>query len=269
MSREYGACTLEIDGPVATVTIIPPTSLRGGTADLHWELGEIFSDLRGDTSVRVVILTGTDDEFYVLESKEFYDVPENRAYVSDPPGAWKTFMGIIRLHQGMAELEKPIVGKVNGDALGFGSSLVFACDLIVAVEDAEIIDIHLGMGEIEKGGPGFGIAAGDGGSALIPLVMPPAKAKEFLMLAKPYTGKELADLGYINYAVSRGELDDVVDDMVARLLRRTSYALAWTKRTINRRLADQLNMTLDASAAYEMVNFLQLERLGEDPMTLD
>ena len=76
--------------------------------------------------------------------------------------------------------------------------------------------------------------------------------------------------GYINDAVPRERLDAVVDDIVARLLLRSSYALAWTKRTINRRLADQLNMTLDASAAYEMVNFLQLDRLGgNDPLTLD
>ena len=89
------------------------------------------------------------------------------------------------------------------------------------------------------------------------------------MLGKPYTGADLAEAGYINEAVPRERLDAVVDDIVERLLKRSSYALAWTKRTINRRLADQLNMTLDASAAYEMVNFLQIDRLnGEDPKTL-
>ena len=123
MSKSYETCTLTIEGQVATVAIIPPTSLTGGTADLHWDLGEIFSDLRGDTNVRVVVLTGTDDEFYVLASVEFYDVAANREYATDPARAWKTFMGIVRLHQAMASLKKPIVGKVNGDALGFGSSL--------------------------------------------------------------------------------------------------------------------------------------------------
>ena len=268
MSKSYETCKFTVDGEVATIAIIPPQSLSGGTADLHWDLGEIFSDLRGDTTVRVVVLTGTDDEFYVLAGAEFFDVAANREYVTDPAGAWKTFMGIVRLHQAMAELEKPIVAKVNGDALGFGSSLVFGCDLIYAAEDAQVVDIHMGMGE-HRGGPGFGIVTGDGGSALIPLVMSPAKAKEFLMLARPYTGAELAAAGYINDAVPRERLDAVVDDIVARLLLRSSYALAWTKRTINRRLADQLNMTLDASAAYEMVNFLQIDRLnGEDPKTL-
>lgn len=270
MALHLETCRLAIDGQVATVTIIPPKKLVGGTSDLHWELGEVFSHLRGDNSVRVIVLTGEGDDFYAPMPGEFYDTPELRAYVTDPPKAWKTFTGVLRTHQMMAEIEKPIVGKVTGNALGFGSSLVFACDLIVAREDAEIIDIHLAMGEIKEGGPNFGIVTGDGGSSLVPLFFTPAKAKEFLMLAKPYTAAELAEMDVINYAVPAGELDRVVDDIVARLLRRSAYALAWTKRTCNRRVVDSLNMSLDAAAAYEMVNFLQLDRLqGRDPMSLE
>ena len=269
MPRQYETCKVETKGAVTTITIVPPRLLAGGAADLHWDLGEIFSELRGDTDVRVVVLTGQPGEFYAPPPADFYDRPELRAYVSDPARAWKTFTGVLRTHQGMAELEKPIVAKITGDALGFGSSLAFACDLIVAADDVTFVDIHLGMGEIEQGGPGFGIVTGDGGSSLVPLFMSPAKAKEYLMLAKPYTAAELAQMGVINYAVPAGELDAVVDDIVERLLRRSAYALAWTKRTINRRIVDQLNMTLDASVAYEMVNFLQIDRLGgEDPKQL-
>jgi hypothetical protein len=62
----------------------------------------------------------------------------------------------------------------------------------------------------------------------------------------------------------------VVDDIVARLLKRSAYALAWTKRIANRHVVEQLNRTLDAGAAYEMVNFLQIEKLGwQDKKSLD
>ena len=170
----------------------------------------------------------------------------------------------------MAEIEKPIVAKVNGHATAFGCSLVLASDLIVAAEDAELVDIHLGMGEIDgHPGPGFGLVTGDGGSSLAPLYMSPAKAKEFLMLSKPLSGRELVDAAMINAAVPRDDLDQTVDEMVAALLRRSAFALVWTKRTANRRVADALNMTIDASVAYEMVNFLQLARLGHDPMSLE
>ena len=268
--EDYGTCGVSVDGPVATVTITPPHRLEGGTSDLHWDLGEIFSELRGDNSLRVIVLTGSHGEFYRPREAAFYDNPELRRYVSDPEGAWKTFTGILRCHQQMCEIEKPIVARVPGPALGFGSSLVLACDLIVAVADALIVDIHMGMGETEEGGPAFGIVPGDGGGALAPLFFPPTLAKEFLMLGKRFTAQDLAELGIVNYAVPEAELDAKVDEIVQALLRRSSFALAWTKRIANRRIADQLNLALDASAAYEMVNFLQIDRLGgNDPRTLD
>ena len=264
-ARELGSCSVTTAGQVATITIVPP--LATGGADLHWELGAVLSDLRDDLDVRVIVLTGTRDEFYVLPPTEFFADRANWDKRADPEGAWKTFMGIVRVHQLMAEIEKPIVARVNGDAEAFGSSLVFASDLIVAVEDARVVDIHLAMDE-QPTGPGFGLVAGDGGASLVPLFTSPARAKEFLMLSEPWTGADLAARGIINRAVPRGELDATVDELVARLLKRSAYALAWTKRIVNRRVVDALNSTLDAGVAYEMVNFLQLARLGHDPMTL-
>jgi enoyl-CoA hydratase/carnithine racemase len=129
--------------------------------------------------------------------------------------------------------------------------------------------MHLGMGEVPEGGPAFGIVPGDGGASLVPLFMSPAIAKEYLMLAKRYTSRELADAKIINAAVAPEDLDATVADYVERLLKRPSYALAWTKRIINRRIIDALNSSLDAGAAYEMVNFLQLDRTGwVDPTDL-
>ncbi|MHB2168763.1 enoyl-CoA hydratase/isomerase family protein [Alsobacter sp. R-9] len=267
--KEFKACEVTIDGAVATVTILAPGRLTRGTADLHWELGEAFSMLRGNTDVRIVILTGQDGQFYKPREKEFYESEAARAYLMNPKGAWQTFTGLIRTHQAMAELEKPIIAKVNGPAIGFGSSLVFACDLIVAVEDAPVVDMHLGMGEVPEGGPAYGIVPGDGGASLVPLFMTPAIAKEFLMLAKRWTAAELAEHKIINYAVKPEALDAKVDELVTQLLKRPSYALAWTKRVINRPIVDRLNMTLDAGAAYEMINFLQLDRSNWiDPKSL-
>ncbi|MBI3969130.1 MAG: enoyl-CoA hydratase/isomerase family protein [Chloroflexi bacterium] len=140
----------------------------------------------------------------------------------------------------------PDSAQVNGDAAGFGSSLVFACDLIVAREDATIVDTHLGMGEPPVGSP-FGIVPGDGGG-LLALHMTPAKAKEYLMLAKPYTAAELAHAGIINHAVPAPDLAGVADDLVARL--RPAMAPAWTKRFTNRHVVDHLARTLGASMAY-------------------
>lgn len=274
MIQEYSHVSVEKSSQVATIRIIPR---KGAYVDppIHWELANIFNDLRADNSIRVIVLTGQGNEFSVMQGKDHYvkeyvekkyGTPKNW----DPSRAWITFMGVVRCHQTMAEIEKPIVAKVNGDATGFGQSLIFSCDLIVVKEDAMICDVHLGMGEMERSGSGFGIVPGDGGCALVPLHMSPVKAKEYLFLAKPYTGKQLAEMGVVNYAVPGNKLDEVTDDMVARLLKRSAYALAWAKRVANRRVVDHLNMTLDSGAAYELVNFLQLAITNSvDKKTLD
>lgn len=275
--EEYTRIDVEYDGPVATVVVKcrddPGGGLEEGSftdprTNVHWALGEAFSQLRGETDVRVVVLTGYDGKFF-RPPPELYHSDTGREHRNDPYRQFHVFTGIVRMHQEMAEMEKPIVARVNGDAIGFGQSLALAADLIVAEEDARFIDHHMAMGEIEGVGAEYGFVTGDGGSALVPLFLPPTLAKEYLMLARPFTAAELASHGVVNHAVSPDELDATVDDIVQRLLKRSAFALAWTKRTANRRVVDHLNTVADAAAAYEMVNFLQMEWLDwEDPKTL-
>jgi enoyl-CoA hydratase/carnithine racemase len=264
--RRYPGFVIENEGQVATVRMLPNSPISeidATTPGHHWELGAIFSDLRGDNSVRVVVLTGAEDgAFMIPPPSDYYTSPEGKRLRNDPLRIWHIFTGIVRCHEAMAALEKPIVARVNGDAIGFGSSIMFACDLIVARDDARIADHHLGVGEVEPYGPPYGMVPGDGGMALVPLYMTPAKAKEYLMLATEYRARDLAQAGIINYAVPPSELDTTVNDLVERLLKRPAYALAWTKRVTNRRVVEHLNLTLDAGAAYEMVAFHQMERQG-------
>jgi enoyl-CoA hydratase/carnithine racemase len=252
---------------VATVTVASAAAReeprrRGGS--VHWEFAALLARLRTDNGVRVVVLTGAEDgEFWVPPPPSVHSAAHSRSHRSDPAALWRTFTGIIQIQQTLAEIEKPVVARVNGDAVGTGSSVLFASDLSVAVEDAIVADHHLGMGELPDYAAGFGMVPGDGGISVVPLHMPPAMAKEYLMLARPYRARDLAALGMINRAVPADWLDQEVDAIVERLLRRPAYALAWTKRVLNRRTAEHVNLTADAAAAYEMVSYLQHELPGE------
>jgi enoyl-CoA hydratase/carnithine racemase len=277
LDEQYPSLELSQSGQVFTVAIRSRTRMPSEVGKgSHWDLARLFTRLREDDSVRVVVLTGTDNQFKVPQSSDQYHTRATASQAADPGRQWHTFAPIIRCHQVMAEMEKPIVARVNGDAIGFGQSLVFASDIIIARKDATFLDHHMAGrfradygGEIKDGGHAFSSVPGDGGLALVPLFMSPVKAKEYLMLAKPYTADEMAALGVINYAVEPGELDAKVAEIVDALLSRGSYALAWTKRVVNRRVVEHLNMTLDAGIGYEMATFLQLDRLGgEEPHTL-
>ena len=172
----------------------------------------------------------------------------------------------------MCTIDKPVVAKVNGHAVGFGANLVLACDFIIAREDAIIADHHMSAGELvingeRKGSADHCMVTGDGGSVFAPLKMPMNMAKEYLMLARPFTAKELATMGVVNYAVPAEELDAKTDDIVQRLLKRNPYALALTKRVLNKQMLASFNLVHDASLGYEFLNFYmqtpQAKELGE------
>lgn len=246
---------IHVSGPVATVIL---RARVRNAADRHYELAGVFSRLREDDAVRVIVLTGSGTHFLVPPRW----TPASSRRWTDPSVASRTLAGIIRCHETMAEMEKPIVARVNGDAIGFGSSLAFASDIIVAAAEARFRDHHLGMDEAASYQRPFSIVPGDGGTALLPLYMTPPLAKEYLMLARSYTARDLARRGLINYAVPRSRLDRTVDVIVARLVRRDPRVLGWTKRLANRNLVRQLHLALDSGAAYEVLSLVTGARHG-------
>lgn len=243
-NSEFPCWDVVVEDQVATVS-------AGGVSDAlssQWQFSEVMTRLRSDDDVRVVVVAGTEEGFPGRRLS-----PERgktfAAEVTEPKNAWRIFSGIIRAHQTIAQMEKPVVAKVTADAWGWGASIAFACDIIVAAEDVTFSDPHLMTPN--------SVTPGDGGISLMPLFMSPARAKEYLMIGRPYNAAELDRLGIINYALPAGEVDGKVGEIVETLLARRAYALAWTKRLANKIVNDQLNMSLDASAASEIIDLYQ------------
>ena len=173
-------------------------------------------------------------------------------------------------------MEKPIVARVNGDAIGFGASIAFASDLIVASEHARFMDHHMAglfttsyNGRPRPGGHAhFSVVPGDGG-ALMGLFLSPCRMKEYLMLCRSYGAAELERIGVINSGCPLASSTARLTDWSAGCSSRGAYAIAWAKRAANRHVAGHLNLSLDASVAYEMTSLYQLQRAGgQEPRTL-
>jgi len=252
---EFNTITVSRNGQVATITI--QAANRKARTGPHVEIGAALSQLRFDNNVRAIVMTGNEDGFFLPPK----DSPKASGHT---PGLdWDLTQGMQRTYQTILEIEKPVIAKVNGNAIGFGSSLVFACDLIFADEKAVFCDHHLGMGKTLQGGRSdFGSVPGDGGTVFVPLHMPPCKAKEYLWLSKELTGADLAAAGIINAAVPAAELDAKVDGVVRTLLERTPYSLALAKRALNKAYVEQFNKVYDLAWSYELLNFYQL---GQSP----
>lgn len=261
---------LVVDGQVATLRFkdrnqLPPDAAQ---TEPHWELAELLWAIAFDDSIRVVVLRGAGNGVFLAPSGS-----HDGAEVAGPGPRtahwlWRVSTGVVRSHYAMALLDKPVVACIDGPAIGIGAAWMFAADIIIARDDARIVDNHMGMGEVSPWHWLLGVVPGDGGAALVPEFLSPARAKEFLMLAREYDARELERLGAINWAVPPAELDAKVEETVQALLRRSAYALAWTKRVANKALLDQLNRTLDAGISYELVNMLEFSASGSDSFEL-
>ncbi|MGW6331048.1 enoyl-CoA hydratase/isomerase family protein [Nocardia rhamnosiphila] len=247
-------------GTVATIRLLPEDgALAPENTDRpvtmfaqHKELGVAVEWLARDESTRVIVLTGADDAFVVPSATRSWTLKDLA-----PSEDWALMQGLRQTLTAILDADTPVIARVNGDAIGYGSSLVYACDFVVAAEDALIADHHLGMGDLPYGRADFGFVPGDGGSVFVPLHMPPAMAREYLMLARSWSTTELAAAGVINYAVPQDRLDETVESLITGLLRRPRYALAWTKRVLNQPFRQRFTDGYEAGIAYEMLNIYQ------------
>src|ERR1700675_1268738 len=145
----------------------------------------------------------------------------------------------------MLDVEQPIIGAINGDAVGLGATLALLCDITVVSEKARLADTHVKVG----------IVAGDGGAVIWPLLIGPHRAKEFLMRGNFINGAEAAKIGMINYAVAPEQVMSKARELAQELADGPTWAIRWSKLSVNKWLKQQANLILDASLAYEMMTF--------------
>ena len=262
------------DGAVATIRIKPfeetqrVGAAQPGFVDVHTAIAEALERFRWDDSVRIIVITGAvDGEFYWAPGPGYYDDARLRAMnpINRRSGRFSMEQGATRITETLALIEKPVIARLNGHASSNGQSILFGCDLIVAWEDAIVVENHLGLGEatdhdgVPHGYP-FPMTPGDGAGALVPLFMTPTKAKEYLMLSPSYTAKELAAMYIVNWALPMNQIDVKLDEVVAKLLARPARTLARTKRAVNKHLVQQVNLTYDALHYSELLDFYELGR---------
>lgn len=248
------------DGPVATIRFEPVQRDPEDFIEHHVSMAIALEEVRFDDSVRVVVITGreTDDVFELGRRRD--ETQRWSFNVLDPrtrpggagalKGPWNLTQGVERTFQALALMEKPVIGRLNGDAYGFALHVMWGCDIVIAREDALCCDNHLTMHETFP----VAMAAGDGALAFLPLFIPPTKLKEFLLLGPSWTARQLADLGAINYALPMDQLDAKVDEFVKAFLSRPPVPVMRTKRAINKRLLQNMNLAQDYAWTAELLD---------------
>ena len=237
---EFETLQLERVGDVLKVTIAHPTSpLNAVDARLHHDFTALFAMLRREAQARAVVLTGSGKAFSA--GGDFAWFPELR----DMAALDALRRDAKQLIWDLLDVEIPIVAAVNGHAMGLGASIALLCDVIFMADTATIGDPHVKVG----------IVAGDGGVAIWPLAVGPARAKQYLLTGDPLTAAEAERIGLVNRVVPAASLADEAMAFAARLAAGAPLAVRYTKIAVNKLIKDALNVAFDASTALELVTF--------------
>ena len=240
----YQHILYDVEQKIATVTLNRPEARNAINQKLIRELRTIWDDLADDHAVSAVVLTGAGDHFSVggdvkaMSERPGGDVLEE-GEVHDPMISRR---GVTR----QLELDKPIIAAINGDAIGLAATHALLSDITIMADDARIGDTHVSR---------VGLVAGDGGTVIWPLLVGINKAKEFLMRGTLLSGKEAERIGLVNHVAPRAEVLAKARAIALELANGPTWAIRWTKLSINQILKERVNLMLEASMALEQVTF--------------
>ncbi len=205
--------------------------------EMHEELARVFPEAQRDPDSDLIILTGAGRAFCAGGDMAWF-----QAMIDDPSLFRDIAHDAKRIVNGLLELEKPIICRLNGAAAGLGASIALLCDVIIADETAKIGDPHVKVG----------LVAGDGGAVIWPQLIGYARAKEMLLTGEMLDASEASAMGLINHALPADQLDAKVDEVAGKILDNPRWAVRWTKTAINLPLRDIANRVMDAAIAYEI-----------------
>jgi enoyl-CoA hydratase len=237
--QRYRSIAVERQGPILRVTLNRPDALNAVNAQLHAELADVFFDVAADHEASVVVLTGAGRAFCAGGDLKWLQSIHGDAHAFSVV-AWEG----RRIIDGLLALEKPVIARVPGPAIGLGATLALFSDLIYAAESAQIGDPHVRVG----------LVAGDGGAVIWPQLIGYARAKEYLLTGDVLAAREAERIGLINHAVPDAELDKAVDAMAQRLAAGATKAIGWTKASINTGLRQLASAVMEGSLAREAMS---------------
>ena len=239
-AEDYRALRIAREGDVLEIAIEHPDNPRNAVdALLHAELAQLFRELKREDAARAVLLCGRDRIFSAGGDFNWFPTLDDLAKLEHLRRDAK------QLVWDLLDVELPFVAALPGPAVGLGASIALLCDVIFMAPEATLVDPHVRVG----------IVAGDGGAAIWPLVLGPARAKQFLLTGDPVSAEEAVRMGLANRVVPAERLREEALAFARRLAQGAPLALRYTKQAVNKLLKDALNVAFDTSTALEIVTF--------------
>jgi enoyl-CoA hydratase len=227
---------MELDGPIAILTLNRPAVLNALNSDLLTLLEETLDAFTGDPSLRAVIITGSGERAFAAGA----DIAELAALEGAVAGERKSRTG-QRITQLIEALPVPVIAAVNGFALGGGCELAMACDFRIASENAKF-----GQPEVN-----LGVPPGYGGTQRTTRLLGAGQALFMCLTGEMIDAAEALRIGLVQRVVPIGELLPEAKRIAQGIAARAPLAITATKRAIREGAA----LPLSEGLALEALHF--------------
>jgi len=214
----YENIIFQTEGEVAVIKFNRPKALNALNPALMDEFGLALDQVKADTSIKVLILTGEGEKAFVAGADISYMVNLTPLQARN----WSA-----KGHEIMVRLENlpiPVIACVNGFALGGGTEMAMACDFIYASESAKFGQPEINLGII----PGFG------GTQNLPRLVGKAVAKEICMTGGMISAQEAKEIGLVNKVFPADKLWEETMKTAKLIATKGKAALRAIKQCIDR-----------------------------------
>ena len=228
----YDFLSYHKEAGVGTLTLNRPEVYNAFNDGLTYEIQDVLKAVKKDDEVRVLVITGEGKAFCSGQDLKESASQKDRSF-SD--SLHKRYNPIIRA---IRELPKPVICRLNGVAAGAGCSLALACDIIVASEEAKLIEVFINIA----------LVLDSGSSYFLPRLIGSSKAFEMSTMGTRVSGKEAFEMGLVNKVVSANELDDAVKGYTDYYAKAPTRSIGIIKKMLNKSQNSSLNEMLEYEA---------------------
>lgn len=228
----YETILYTLDSGVLTIALNRPEVLNALNRKMTDEIQDALKKAERDNEVRCIVLTG--------EGRAFSSGEDLKSRAADGDA---DFGSTLRQRYNpivlkMRNIEKPVLGSINGVAAGAGCSLALACDMRIASDKARFIEVFVRVGLVPDSGSSF----------FLPRLAGLGKALEMAFLGDEVGAEDALRLGLVNHVVPAEDLESATRELALRLAKGPTKAIGLAKRAMNR----ALNMDLERVLDYEV-----------------
>ncbi len=241
---EYGTIlsTMSDDG-VRTIALNRPDSLNAMNPALIDDVSATFDDANADTGTRVIIFTGQGRAFCAGDDRHEHVHPENETE------ARKLVDAIQRATRSIVFGAKPVVGAINGWAVGGGFEWAINCDFPIWAKSARGFFPEVSLNLFVTGAV----------TSMLPALVGLNKAREMLMLGERYNADELLDIGLAWRVVDDDELQSEALTVAQKLASQPPLSLRAMKRVLNQSAMADISTALNHETEATIAGFLDPE----------